>query len=74
MVKTFGNEKIIVITINMPKDVVAQGPSGSRRIKNSEGYFFPSAMLMLRGKARKTWSFPEQANCTGVMVMSENGR
>ena len=29
------------------RDVVAQGPSKSRRIKNVFGYFFPRAMLML---------------------------
>ena len=55
----------------MFRDVVAQGPLKSRRIKNVYGYFFPRAMLMLRETARKTGAFPEQANCNGVMVMSE---
>ena len=53
------------------RDVVAQGRSKSRRIKNVYGYFFPRAMLMLRETARKTGAFPEQANCNGVMIMSQ---
>ena len=40
------------------RDVVAQGPSKSRRIKNVDGYFFHKAMLMLRGTARKNRGFP----------------
>ena len=35
------------------RDVVAQGPSESRRIKNVDGFLFPRAMLMLRQTARK---------------------
>ena len=59
----------------MLRDAVAQGLSKSRRIKNVYRYFFPRAtMLMLRGKARKTEAFPEQANCNGVMVMSQKKR
>ena len=54
----------------MFRDVVAQGPLKSRRIKNVYGYFFPRAMLMLRETARKIETFPEQANCNGIMVMS----
>ena len=50
---------------------VAEGLSKSRRIKNADGYFFLRAMLMLRGKARKTEAFPGQANCHGVMAMSQ---
>ena len=53
------------------RDVVAQGPSKSRRIKNVYGYFFPRTTLMLRQTARKTGAFPEQANCNGVIVMSQ---
>ena len=56
------------------RDVVAQGPSESRRMKNIDGYFFPRAMLMLRGTARKTVAFPELANCNGVMVMPKRKR
>ena len=55
----------------MLRDVVAQGPSKSRRIKNVDGYFFPRATLMLRQTARKTEAFREQANCNGVMVMPQ---
>ena len=55
----------------MFRDVVAQGPLKSRRIKNVYGYFFPRAMLMLRETARKTGAFPEQGNCDGVMVISQ---
>ena len=40
----------------MLKDVVAQGPSKSRRIKIVDRYFVPRAMFMLSGKARKTGS------------------
>ena len=32
---------------------------------------FPRAMLMLRGKARKTGTFPQEANYNGVMAMSQ---
>ena len=38
-------------------NVVAQGPSKSRRKKNLYGYFFPRAMLMLRETARKNRGF-----------------
>ena len=58
----------------MLRDVVAQGLSKSRRIKNVYGYFFPRAMPMLRETARETGTFPEQANCNGVMVMSDKRR
>ena len=75
--KEFGNESSEMKTKTkklMLRDV-AQGPSKSRRIKNFYGYtvllYCPRAMLMLRGKARKTGAFPEQANCNGVMVMSQ---
>ena len=61
IVKSFGNAKKTKKLIF--RDVVAQGPSVSRRIKNVDGYFFPRAMLMLRETARKTGDFPEQANC-----------
>ena len=37
----------------MLRDVVAQGPSKSRRIKNVYGYFFPRAMLMRRERPAK---------------------
>ena len=53
------------------RDVVAQGPSKSHRIKNVYGYFFPRAMLILRGKACTTGAFLEQANCNGVTVISQ---
>ena len=55
----------------MLRDVVAQGPPKSLRIKDVYGFFFPRAMPMLRETARKTGAFPEQANCNGVMVMSQ---
>ena len=55
----------------MLRDVVAQGPSKSRRIKIVDGYCFPRAMLMLRGEAIKTGYFPEQANSNGVMGKSQ---
>ena len=55
----------------MFRDVVAQGRSKSRRIKNVDGYFFSRAVLMLRGTARKAGAVPEQSNCKGVMVMPE---
>ena len=54
----------------MLRDVVGQGASKSRRVYNVDGYFFPRAMLMLRETARKIETFPEQANCNGIMVMS----
>ena len=47
ILKSFGNEK----NKQMLRDVVAQGPSKSRRIKNVYDYFFPRAMLMLRETA-----------------------
>ena len=55
----------------MLRDVFAQGPLKSHRIKNFDCFFFPRAMLILRGKARVTGAFPEQANCNGTMVMSQ---
>ena len=48
---------------------VAQGPSKPNRKRLR--LFFPIAMLMLRETARKTASFPEQANCNEVMIMSQ---
>ena len=53
----------------MLRDVVAQGLSKSRRIKNVYGYFFPRAMRMPRETAREKRAFPEQSNRTGAMVM-----
>ena len=50
----------------MLRDVVAQGPSKSRHIENVDDYFFPRARLMLRGKARKSGAFPEQATAMGL--------
>ena len=41
----------------MLRDVVAQEPSMSRRIKNVYGFCFPRAVLIIRGKARKTGAF-----------------
>ena len=55
----------------MHRDVVAQGPSKSRCMKNIYCFIFPRAMLMLRQTARETGSFPEQANCYGVIIMSQ---
>ena len=52
----------------MLRDVVAQVPSKSRRIKNVYDIFFQTAMSMLRYTVLKTEAFPEQANCNGVMV------
>ena len=50
----------------MHKDVVAQGPSKSRRKKRFTATFFPRAMLVLREAARKTGAFPEQENSNGL--------
>ena len=55
----------------MLRDVVAQGPSKSGHIKNVDGYFFSRAMLVLKGTARKTGTFPEPANGNGAMVMPQ---
>ena len=52
-------------------DVVAQGPTKSRRQKNGDGFFFPSAMLMLRQTAGKTGSFPEHERSSGVLALSQ---
>ena len=53
----------------MLRDVVAQGPSKSRRIKNVYGCFFPRASVILRQTVCKTEACPEQQNCNGVMAM-----
>ena len=39
-------------------DVVDQGPSKARRIKNVDIFFLPRPMLMLREEARETGGFP----------------
>ena len=58
------------------EDVAAQGASKFRALKkNVHGYFFPRAMnAHAQVTARKTWAFPEQASCNGVIVMSQRAK
>ena len=53
----------------MLRDIIAQGPSKSRRIKNVD---VSRAMLMLTRTARKKEAVLERANCNGVVVISQN--
>ena len=54
------------------RDVVAQGPSKSRRIKNVGGFLFPRAMLVHRVWPPKTGAFAEHEHCSGVLVVSQS--
>ena len=58
-------------TKTIVRDVVAQGPSKSRRKRKVDGFLFPRAMLMLRQTARKTEAFPEHEHCSGVLALSQ---
>ena len=57
----------------MLRDVAVQGLPKSRRIKDAEAYFVPEQCpcSYLRGTARKTGVFREEADCNGVMVMPQ---
>ena len=83
--KEFRNEK--KHEKQMLRDVVAQGPSNSCRIKNVDGYFFPRAMLILRGRApakeglslgRQTamglWSCHGEQAVKGACTVTKAGR
>ena len=69
ILKSFENEKKKKKLLL--RDVVARGSSKSRRVKNVDGFLFPTAMLVPRECPPKTGAFPEQTNCYGVMVMSQ---
>ena len=56
----------------MLRDVVAPGPSKSRRTKTVDGYVFPRAMLMLRVRpAKQELPLSKQTAMNGVMVVSQ---
>ena len=59
------NEKKLLL-----RDVVAQGPSKSRRIKNVDGFLFLRA-INARACPPKTGAFPEHEQCAGVLVLSQ---